>query len=244
LSSPRARFRPRRQVSDRKNADGSGDKSAAEPPDYLVAEFPSGVFWSRIHRREHEPLWFGGSRGEARESAEMWRFDDPGPGAAHPEAPRPDRKAGADKGHFGVCYLGTTPEASFVETFLRRSGTAGRRDVSLSELEKRKLSAIVLTRAIKLVDLRNNGLARAQLDSTVFATRDYRLPQVVARTIWRHPAGYDGVIYPTRHDPGQSAVALFDRARSAVDLQNTESLATDLQRILRWAEDYGFHLIF
>lgn len=228
----------------KKNADSSGDRSSAKPPDYLVADFASGESWYRIHRKEDEPLWFGGPSGEARDPAEMWRFDDPGPGTTHPEAPRPDGKAIPDKGHFGVCYLGTTPEASFVETFLRRSGTAGRKDVSLSELEKRNLATIVLTRAIKLVDLRNNGLARAQLDSTVFATRDYRLPQVVARTIWRHPASFDGIVYPTRHDPGQSAVALFDRASGAVDLKKTESLAADLQRILRWAEAYGFRPIF
>ena len=220
------------------------ERPPAEPPDYVTFDFSRGDLWYRIHRIEHKPFWFGPGKGKVRDLAAMWRFDDPGPGATHPEARSPSRKAMPDKRHFGVCYLGTTAEASFVETFLRRSGVPGRKDVGMKELESRQITTIVLTRDIRVVDLRGEGLSRAHLDSMIFATRDYTLPQVVARTLWRHPAKYDGIACRTRHDPGKTAIALFDRARDSLHVKTTEMLAADLPRLLRWRDSYGFRLIF
>ena len=229
---------------DKSRVSEPSERPSAEPPDYVTFDFSRGDIWYRIHRIEHEPLWFGPGKGKVRDPAAMWRFDDPGPRATHPEAPSPSRKAMPDKGHFGVCYLGATAEASFVETFLRRSGVPGRKDVGMKELESRQISAIVLTRDIRVVDLRGEGLSRAHLDSMIFATRDYTFPQVVARTLWRHPAKYDGIAYRTRHDPGKTAIALFDRARDSLHVKTTEMLAADLPRLLRWRDSYGFRLIF
>ena len=229
---------------DKSRVSEPSERPSAEPPDYVTFDFSRGDLWYRIHRIEHKPFWFGPGKGKVRDLAAMWRFDDPGPGATHPEARSPSRKAMPDKRHFGVCYLGTTAEASFVETFLRRSGVPGRKDVVMKELESRQITTIVLTRDIRVVDLRGEGLSRAHLDSMIFATRDYTLPQVVARTLWRHPAKYDGIAYRTRHDPGKTAIALFDRARDSLHVKTTEMLAADLPRLLRWRDSYGFRLIF
>ena len=54
------------------------------------------------------------------------------------------------------------------------------------------------------------------MSAEIVAGRDYAPAQVVARTLWRHPAGFDGIEYPTRHDTGERSVALFDRAAAAV----------------------------
>lgn len=229
---------------DKSRVSEPSERPSAEPPDYVTFDFSRGDLWYRIHRIEHKPFWFGPGKGKVRDLAAMWRFDDPGPGATHPEARSPSRKAMPDKRHFGVCYLGTTAEASFVETFLRRSGVPGRKDVGMKELESRQITTIVLTRDIRVVDLRGEGLSRAHLDSMIFATRDYTLPQVVARTLWRHPAKYDGIACRTRHDPGKTAIALFDRARDSLHVKTTEMLAADLPRLLRWRDSYGFRLIF
>lgn len=143
-----------------------------------------------------------------------------------------------------MCYLGTTPEAAFVETFLRRQGRPGRKDVGLADRDARRLATVSLGAALRLVDLRGPGLARAHVDAGVATRRDYALPQAVARVVWRHPDRYAGILYHARHDPSCYAVALFDRARGALAVTHTERLDDDLPRLLAWAERYGFRPLF
>lgn len=40
--------------------------------------------------------------------------------------------------------------------------------------------------------------------------------QAWARALHAHPDAPDGILYPSRHDPSQRCVALFDRADLAV----------------------------
>ena len=61
------------------------------------------------------------------------------------------------------------------------------------------------------------GLRRIDADARLFAG-----PHAVARlwghALWAHPAGADGIIFPSRHDPSLVSLALFDRAQDAVQL--------------------------
>jgi hypothetical protein len=218
----------------------------AAEPDYLIADVAVGTVWYRLYPvslpgvPDVSPLWFGPGAGKPP----AWRFDDPGPGSTHPEAPALAERAARDAGRFDVCYLATTPEAAFVETFLRRSGRAGRKDVDRADRDARRLATARVTAPLRLADLRGPGLARAHLDAGVTTTRDYALPQCVARVVWRHPERLDGLVYHARHDPAGHAVALFDRARDALTVTQVERLDDDMERLLMWAARYGFRPLF
>jgi hypothetical protein len=176
-------------------------------PDGLVARrVAAGTSWYRLHRAALAPLYFGGANVGLR-------FNDPGPGAAHPLAPPPPTGAAPDAGGYRVCYFGRSPEAAFVEVFFRRLPSVA---VAWSELAARALVEVRLARDVTLVCLAGPGLLRLGVSADVVAGRDYAPAQAVARGLWRHPARFDGLEYPTRHDTGERSVALFDRAADAV----------------------------
>lgn len=176
-------------------------------PDGLVARrVPVGTAWFRVHRTALSPVHFGGPNAGLR-------FNDPGPGATHPLAPPVPPHAAADAGGYGVCYFGRTPEAAFVEVFFRRLPSVA---VAWSELAARSLVEVRLARAVTLACVAGPGLLRLGVSADVVAGRDYAPAQAVARGLWRHPARFDGIEYPTRHDTGERSVALFDRAADVV----------------------------
>jgi hypothetical protein len=72
----------------------------------------SGTRWPRIHQRDRSALWFGPSAGKPGVN----RFDDPA-------------------GLFRVCYLGTTMDVCFAETFLRNPPV---RILALEDLANRR----------------------------------------------------------------------------------------------------------
>lgn len=189
----------------------------------LVFRTRAGSRWYRVHRAEHDPLWFG-------DATVGFRFNDPGPGATHPDAPGPYAGSAPDANGFGVWYAGATPEAAFAETFLRRPA---RRAVAASELAIRRLTTTTLARDLRLALLDGAGLGRAGVAAEVVHGPEgqYALSRVVARALWRHPAALDGIAYTARHDTGQFAAAVFDHARDAIVLRGTAAL--DAEPLLR-----------
>lgn len=176
-------------------------------PDGLIARrVAAGTSWFRLHRAALGPLYFGGPNPGLR-------FNDPGPGAAHPLAPPAPPGAAPDASSYRVCYFGRSPETAFVEVFFRRLPSVA---VAWSELAARALAEVRLAREVTLVCLAGPGLLRLGVSADVVAGRDYAPAQAVARGLWRHPARFDGLEYPTRHDTGERSVALFDRAQDAV----------------------------
>lgn len=113
-----------------------------EPPDDLAERTLPLVEtkgpWSRIHRVEYEPLYFGRSGDN--------RFDAPA-------------------GEYGVLYVGEDEHCAFIETFGQQTGT---NLVSGSELEARGLAKIEAKRLLDLVDLTGPGLARIGADGRLF----------------------------------------------------------------------------
>lgn len=147
--------------------------------------------------------------------------------------------AASDVGGYGVCYLGTTPEAAFVATFFRRLPS---RVIAMSDLDARRITEIRLIRDVQVVCLHGSGLLRANVDGSVTSGDTYALSQVVARLLWRHPAKFDGIEYPARHDTHQFSVALFDRAGDALAVGATAPL-TDPHRLRSWITRYKFGLV-
>lgn len=204
--------------------------------DGLVARRVSaGASWFRIHRSALAPVYFGGP------DAGM-RFNDPGEGANHVLAPAVARGSAPDSGAYGVCYFGVSPEASFVEIFFRRLPSVS---VDASELLKRSVIEVVLARDLLVARLNGPCLLRLGVSADIVAGRDYAPAQVVARGLWRHPARFDGIEYPTRHDPGERSIALFNRASAAVPASAillSEVLDPDLPLVKGWIERYDFEL--
>lgn len=166
------------------------------PPEAELLQFPSRILQPtesrslyRITRRldtqgrVREPLYFGMS-GKAR-------FDLLAPN---------DRGAGGT----GTCYLGTKPLACFVEKF------GDLRIVPPSEVMANVLATVRMTRELRVADMCDGRvLGRFGLTAEIWSSGNYIRPQEWARAL--HHAGFDGILYGTRHDPGGQlrAVAIF-----------------------------------
>src|SRR6266700_1413028 len=101
----------------------------------------AGARWIRIHTSRRNALWFGPAPGKTP----VHRFDAP-------------------MGRFRVCYLGTTIEACFAETFLRDPPV---RILSLADLAGRSIAIIELLRELRIVSMRGPHLARLGITAEV-----------------------------------------------------------------------------
>jgi hypothetical protein len=189
------------------------------PPDLVdrslpIKVAPAGTLVFRLHRLEHEPLYFGRLR--------TGRFDAP-------------------NGEFGVLYLGASDRAAFIETFGR---TLGVRVVAMSDLAARALAMVRLARALQLVDLTGPGLAKLGADARL-CSGDYTIAQQWALAIWQHPQQPDGLLWPSRFDPGVASIAVFDRSRDALEAKSLGSLAetANRERLRDMLDTYSFGLV-
>jgi hypothetical protein len=149
----------------------------------------------RVHSRAYHPHFFGPP---PPKHGDPWpnprnRFDDP-------------------LGEYGVCYLGLTDEAAFVETVLRDQYLP---HVSESELAEVCLADGEATRELRLARFLGWGLQRMHTNAaSVHAP--YDITQAWSRAIWAHPDGVDGIAYRSGYDDDHRCVALFDRASTAL----------------------------
>jgi hypothetical protein len=175
----------------------------------------------RVHAADLAPLWFGPAAGDPPRN----RFDDPARGAGAGDT-------------FGVCYLGLTPEAAFAESFLRRPGV---RLLSRATFDARRLAEVEARRALRLVALHGPGLAALGATAGV-SHGPHAAARRWARACWAHPAGADGIAYRCRHDDGEHAVALFDRAAGALAVRATRAVRADRGWLGRTLDRYGLAL--
>jgi len=110
----------------------------------------------------------------------------------------------------GVMYVAVEPEGAFLEAVLRDCGLGGDvRMLSESFLASRKLSKIELTRALRVVDISDDGAAKLGLDMRISTGSDYRLSQAWALALWKHPERPDGLLYASRHNASQRCLAVY-----------------------------------
>jgi len=174
----------------------------------------SGATLARIHWPSSIEPFFGPKPGEPPK----YRFDDP-------------------QGKFRVCYLGEDETASFAETYLH---TPRPRIITRESLSKRKLSFFRVTRELQLLQLHGGGLTQVGCTADITSSPEpYHKPQQFGRDVWDHSDQLDGIQWRCRHDNGLFAVALFDRAKGALQLTSTEDLLADHVRILKWTKRYG-----
>jgi hypothetical protein len=109
------------------------------------------------------------------------------------------------EGQDGTCYLAKDPAGCFLEVF-RFSNP-----IPAIEVEARRISRLEVP-DVRLADC-SAGLSRSfGLTAEIHSTPDYALTQRWAAAF--AAAGFDGIHYLLRHDPGQSlsGVALFGPA--------------------------------
>ncbi|HSK78696.1 MAG TPA: RES family NAD+ phosphorylase [Thermoanaerobaculia bacterium] len=106
----------------------------------------------------------------------------------------------------GTCYLATTPLGCFIEVF--REGFL----VPAAELEERSISHLALPSQVNLADCTSSRSRAFGITAEVHSTPHYEITQAWAAAF--ESAGFHGIHYFLRHDPGQrlTGVALFGPA--------------------------------
>ena len=109
----------------------------------------------------------------------------------------------------GIWYAGLTLDCASVESF----------DIGIVQPGTKRLARMRTTRELLLLDLRRRAAMRAGTVAAVSAA-DHALSQPWSRFWWEHPelvGELDGLYYHSAHN-GELAVALYERARNALEL--------------------------
>lgn len=195
---------------------GSGGHPGC-PPDLDQRKLPlrnTKQLWTRIYLLSKTPLLFGRSG--------CYRFDDP-------------------MGKYGVLYVGQDEHCAFVETFGHETGA---RFVTVSELTKSGLCCIEFHRALRLVDLTAEGLAKLGADERL-CSGDVEIAREWSYGFYHHHQSPDGILYRARHDPSRVCAALFDRVKNGATCHPKGRLWDSSNRamIAEVLNTYGFGLI-
>lgn len=169
-----------------------------------------GVVLHRIHRRLHDPIFFGppGSLPEQR-------YDDPA-------------------GVFKTMCLARALTTSFGETLVRLPEIPF---VLATDVLVRARSELVTTKALKLHPLIDAGVSAHGLSFTDLHGAAYDRTWAISAEI--HAAGSaDGILYTSRFD-NQPCIALFDRARDAIAETAVKALPLTPELATRLAEHFG-----
>lgn len=152
---------------------------------------PEGTVFFRIcDVRYPDPAYFGRTL--------AYRFD------------APDRS-------YGVCYFGTTLACCLLETVPlghRRSLT---RFIQDNVLRQRYAAYATVRRDLRLAWLADAGLVQNGADTRVTGGDSYTLSRRWSKAFHDHTAQLDGILYPSRHENTLYSVALFERAKDALD---------------------------
>jgi hypothetical protein len=188
----------------------------ALPKRLSLSRVKVGSRWMRIHAQTKSALWFGPGSGRQP----IHRFDD-------------------RTGRFRVCYLGTTLEVCFAETFLRNPPV---RILALDDLAGRSIATVEVRRDLRLVPIHGSSLARLRVTAELASGSDYVGSQLWSRALWEHRDEPDGILYRSRHDDSALCVAVYDRAKDGLAIVRDHSLAEDPQQLAGLLRRYGLGL--
>ena len=140
---------------------------------------------------------------------------------------------------FRVCYLGTTIDVCFAETFLRNPPV---RILALEDLAARSVAVAETTRDLRLAALHGPGLARLGVTAELASGADYAVSQAWSRALWEHPDAPDGIMYRSRHDDSALCVAIYHRAKAALTVVDDRRLTDDPKLLARLMRKYDVGL--
>jgi len=137
---------------------------------------------------------------------------------------------------YGVCYLGTTLDCCLVEA-LEVDVDAATLGASITgqTLSQYYAAVAVPRRDLMLARLADLGLNRLRIDLRVSSGNDYDVAREWSKAIHDHPTQVDGILYPSRHRDSLYCVALFERARDALQFTFWGTLGDPAVASL-WAE--------
>ena len=150
-------------------------------------------------------------------------------GARHPDPAYFGRRMisrfDAPDGSFSVCYLGTSLDCCFLEVFSpERDPHTGHLFITATQLGEHYAAVARTIRPLRLAYLADDSLAGLGVDQRLTGGDDYRLSRRWAQAIHAHAGMVDGIFYATRHHNQLYAVALFERARDAVEFRRWGTL--------------------
>lgn len=178
---------------------------------------PGGLLY-RAHSTNFDAIFFG----PGTDQAPKYRFDAP-------------------DGSYGVCYLGLSVEAAFVEGVIHRS--IPRRVISEAALARRVISTVHIREKIRAARLHGKYLVGNGADAAVTHGSDYAgLSQPWSKAIHEHPDCVDGILYTARHDDSVFALALFERAGHKVAAGSLHVLSGRDLGTLRLLDRFGIGL--
>jgi RES domain len=100
---------------------------------------------------------------------------------------------------YGVLYTGGTFEGATLEVF--GDQWVKRRVLSRVLLKKYRVSVMLPTRQLSLVDTTGSNLNKLGVDSILFASINYRLTRSWSRAFMEHPSKPEGIVYHSRKNP-------------------------------------------
>jgi hypothetical protein len=100
---------------------------------------------------------------------------------------------------YGVLYTGGTFEGAVLEVF--GDQWVKRRVLSRVLLKKYRVSVMLPTRQLSLVDTTGSNLNKLGVDSILFASINYRLTRSWSRAFMEHPSKPEGIVYHSRKNP-------------------------------------------
>lgn len=172
--------------------------------------------WFRIHQTLRGPIFFG------RSGTNRW------------DAP--------DKS-YGVMYAGETWQAAFMESVLHEPS---KKRVLESELEKRSISLVKTSTALRLVDLSDGtvlrGLELTESDTKAFP---YAAPQGISKAIYTAGWNIHGIRYASRLEPRLTCLALFDFPEDLIYVHDLDLLLASGNQglVSSILNQYQIHLI-
>jgi len=124
----------------------------------------------------------------------------------------------APDGSFETLYAAHSFRTCFYETVIRDKTT---KDISESVLADRALLLLTIdVTQLRLVKLHGNGATKLRVDQSQLQNSDDRYPvtQQIAKVLHDHPSRPHGIVYRSRFNDDELALALFGRARDYVHL--------------------------
>jgi RES domain len=130
----------------------------------------------------------------------------------------------APDGSYGVLYAGAEPHCVFIERFGDSRNADG--EIEIDEIDYRGMcfALIHVKRALRVAQLTGNALSYMGADNRLWSGADYPRCRRWSRALWSHPDEPDGLYYPSRHTDACHSLAIFDRARDAIEEELLGSL--------------------
>lgn len=148
---------------------------------------------------------------------------------------------------FGVYYVGTTLTAAIAESLLHGAGTksAAERIVTIDQAEKKHVFQIDVHPTLDLLNFDTPRLPKYGLDARIYTeilpTGGYEYGPS-----WSDHAkglGFNGILYPSRHTPKQTAIALFERPKSDISVKDLGPVIDSAEALEIIVDDFGWGLV-